>query len=57
MATVIGGDAHLHVTRLTGPIDLAFIDADEGVTSIIWQTPAAAYPAARAPPLPTTWIW
>lgn len=30
MVTVIEGDAHLQVTKLTGPIDLAFIDADKG---------------------------
>ena len=30
MVTVIERDAHLQVTKLTGPIDLAFIDADKG---------------------------
>jgi len=30
MVTVVEGDAHLQVTRLIGPIDLAFIDADKG---------------------------
>jgi predicted O-methyltransferase YrrM len=30
MVTVIEGDAHLQFTKLTGPIDLVFIDADKG---------------------------
>ena len=30
LVTVIEGDAHLEVTKLSGPIDLAFIDADKG---------------------------
>jgi caffeoyl-CoA O-methyltransferase len=30
LVTVIEGDAHLEVTKLIGPIDLAFIDADKG---------------------------
>src|SRR5215469_2279345 len=30
LVTVIEGDAHLEVTKLIGPVDLAFIDADKG---------------------------
>lgn len=30
MVTVIEGDAHLEITKLNGPIDFAFIDADKG---------------------------
>jgi predicted O-methyltransferase YrrM len=30
MVTVVEGDAHEQLAKLTGPIDIAFVDADKG---------------------------